>query len=478
MEVYANDARSAPPAPLGGRVLLGNSIEHGIEPPEELEPGILLDGLVHILHGPSGSGKTWVLLWLLKRAIERGRRVVYFDAENGPRIISERLQDLGVDPDQVDENLYYFPFPHLTLESATVKGYAALLDTVQPDLVAFDATVNFLGACGLEESSNDDYVSWCVRYTRPARERNIAVVLLDHPGHDGAHARGASRKKDETDVMWAVKCPVPFDRETTSTVTLRREKDREGWLPKSIAFNIGGTDDGGHIILARTDHAVVDAQGDDGLRQTERITLEALREEFGAAGASYSDWQRASERREISKSSFKRARSTLVERLGFVRLDGETYYPVENPPPPEDGGPTKKRIDKPDTQRVHEGPDRVHGPCEPLTNGRGSIGSTTLKGGPNGPNVGPNGLGSRFSEDKRHVGGSPESAQKAAREGEGDGALHPDNPSLLAETASEQGDSENDACRDDSLVKSEAEVFEVARAYFGLEPMRERAGAA
>jgi hypothetical protein len=185
----ANAEQGAPPTPLGGRVFLGKSVEHGIEPPEELEPGILLDGLVHILHGPSGGGKTWVLLWLLKRAIERGKRVVYFDAENGPRIISERLQDLGVHPAVIDENLNYYPFPHLTLESKSVREYAALLDTLQPDLVAFDATVNFLGTCGLEESSNDDFVKWCVRYTRPARERNIAVVLLDHPGHEGTASR-------------------------------------------------------------------------------------------------------------------------------------------------------------------------------------------------------------------------------------------------------------------------------------------------
>jgi hypothetical protein len=286
-------------------------------------------------------------------------------------------------------------------------------------------------------------------------------VLLDHPGHDGAHARGASRKKDETDVMWSVKCPVPFDRETTSTVTLRREKDREGWLPKSVAFNIGGTDDGGRIILLRTDQAVLDVAGDDGLKKTERITLETLREEFGAAGASYSEWQRASERREVSKSSFKRARSTLVERLNLVRLDGEAYYPVEKPPPPDDGGPTKNRIDKPDTQRAHEGPKRVHGPREPLTNGRGSTGSTPRKGWTHGPNVGPNPPSSRVSEDKRHVAGRPESAQKAAREGEGDGAANPGNPSLSAKTATEQGEPLNDACRDDDAYtfRTEEEVF-------------------
>jgi phage/plasmid-associated DNA primase len=74
----------------------------------------------------------------------------------------------------------------------------------------------------------------------------------------------------------------------------------------------------------------------------------------------------------------------------------------------------------------------------------------------------------------------PNSAQKAAREGKGDGELKPDNPSPSSAVveSGESPDSENDVCRDDSLVKTEAEVVEMARAYFGLEPMRERAGAA
>lgn len=118
--------------------------------------------------------------------------MVYFDSENGTRIIVERLVDLGVAPALLD-NLFYYAFPSLTLEAEAAERFAEFLEEVQPDLVAFDATVNFLGQCGLEENSNDDFVKWCARYTRPARERDIAVLLLDHTPHDGSHARGASR---------------------------------------------------------------------------------------------------------------------------------------------------------------------------------------------------------------------------------------------------------------------------------------------
>lgn len=455
---------------LAGRVLLAESIESGIEPPAELEPGVLLEGLVHIIYGPSGSGKTWTLLWLMARAIERGETVVYFDSENGPRIIAERLRDLGVDTAKVDEHLYYFPFPHLTLERESVERYAELLDKVGPDLVAFDATVNFLGSCGLEENSNDDFVKWSVRYTRPARERNIAVVLLDHVPHDGSHARGASRKRDEADVVWAVKCPVPFDRDTTSTVVLRREKDREGWLPKSVAFNIGGTDAGGRLVCARTDRPIMEVEGADGLKPSERTTLDALREEFGSRGATYSEWLRASESRNVSKSTFKRARTTLVSRHHFVRLDGETYYPADGPNGGPDRGPNEKRIDTPNSPWVHEGPKRAHGPNEPLANGRGSIGSTTLEGGPNGPNAEPsaNGGDKQPRDSTRQTSFSDErgSEQKSIREGKGVVVeLQPGNPSSsLANPAARMATADMTFVEQDSrLSEEEVELFKQLR---------------
>ena len=88
---------------------------------------------------------------------------------------------------------------------------------------------------------------------------------------------------------------------------------------------------------------------------------------------------------------------------------------------------------------------------------------------------------SRVSEDKRHSQDGPYPAQKAAKEEKGVlGEPKPDSlPSSSAVVEGEEPpDSENDVDLDDFLIKSEAEVFEMARVYFGLEPMRERAGAA
>jgi hypothetical protein len=74
--------RTTNPLPAG-RVRLGKAMENGVEPPEELEPEILLKGKVHQVFAAAGFGKTMLELWLAKRAIERGETVIYLDDENG-----------------------------------------------------------------------------------------------------------------------------------------------------------------------------------------------------------------------------------------------------------------------------------------------------------------------------------------------------------------------------------------------------------
>ncbi len=185
---------------LGGRALLAEAIRHGVEPPEEFEPGVLLMGAVHqIFAGPS-SGKTWLALWFIKNAIERGQTAVFFDTENGSRIISARLAELGVDASQIDAYLHYYPSPSLDLGAA--DSFADFLDAVKPDLVVFDSWLDHLAIAGLDENSATDIASWAACYSRPARDRGCTVVLLDHVPHDGARARGSTRKKDEVDVQW------------------------------------------------------------------------------------------------------------------------------------------------------------------------------------------------------------------------------------------------------------------------------------
>lgn len=332
---FADEIENGRETPLAAsRVRLAKVIEEGVEPPEELEGDVLLKGRVHSVYAAGGDGKTFFMIWIVKRCVERGEKVVVFDAENGSRIVSERLAALGVDTRRLDDLLIYHAFPDLTSDAERAGAYADLLDEEAPSLVVFDSLVNFIGSAGLDENSNDDIVKWAVRFTRPARERGIAVLLLDHVPHGGDHARGASRKKDEVDVMWALKKREPFDRETVGRIELRRVKDREGWLPERVSFSVGGTDSG--FVFRRRGGTTEETNPEDGLSDLERVVLETLRDDIGQEGARANEWMWAAKKRKVknrkvSEASFWRAKRTIMAR-DLVTVTADKGF-LANPTP-------------------------------------------------------------------------------------------------------------------------------------------------
>jgi RecA/RadA recombinase len=52
---------------------LAKGIEKGIQVPEEIQPGVLMKGMVHSVYGQSGSGKTMFMLDLVKGCLARGQ---------------------------------------------------------------------------------------------------------------------------------------------------------------------------------------------------------------------------------------------------------------------------------------------------------------------------------------------------------------------------------------------------------------------
>ncbi len=227
---------------LSGRVLLAHGIREGIPEPPVFEPDILLKGVAHHFFAEAGSAKTWLALWLTVQAIRRGERVLYLDAENGRRTISERLELLGVNTDRLDEVLHYYSYPNLDSRAESVQGYLDKLDDYRPELIVFDSWVNFLSACGMSEDSNTDVTNWSIKFLHPANLRGITTIILDHVGHaDKTRHRAAMRKRDEVQVQWALNNTEKFNRKNVGRVVLVNKKDREGWLPEKVAFKMGGS---------------------------------------------------------------------------------------------------------------------------------------------------------------------------------------------------------------------------------------------
>ncbi len=303
-----------------GRTTLGEAIRDGVPEPEELERDVLIKGAAHQIFTGPGEGKTWVALWLIKRAIEREQTAMFFDAENGKRIILERLQLLNVG-EEVDDYLFYYDFPAMD----DTALYRAELDDVRPDLLVFDSWVGFLAGCGLDENSNTDVEEWANAYISPAKARGCTVVILDHVGHANTdRSRAASRKKDVVDVQWSLNKVQDFSRTNVGYIQLNLKKDRESWLPPRVGISIGGTEDG--FVMERSEGTVSELPGKlpPSAIEAERALLT-----FGTIGATYTEWRLATVWKDgepMGDSTFRTIALPKLRDAERISQQGDRYY--------------------------------------------------------------------------------------------------------------------------------------------------------
>jgi AAA domain len=317
-------APAQPPSRPGRfeRIDLGEPIESGIEPPEMLVPEELYAGRVHCIYSAGGTGKTFKALYLVKKVIDQGKPVLLLDLENGVRIISERLRDLGAEADQVRHHLYYYPFPSMPLSDEASAEFEELLEEIKPALVVIDSWINCISAAGLDENSSTDIARWTDAYPQRARVRGVAVLLLDHVPKEGNTARGSGRKLDYVDAMWELRNPQKFDRETVGRIDIHLRKDREGWLPRTLTFSVGAGEDG--FIFKRSLGTIESVDDVTGLLPSDRKTLEALKT-LGSMGAFDKDWREEAMARGLGRTTYYRSRGTLLE-LGYVEQVMNKYF--------------------------------------------------------------------------------------------------------------------------------------------------------
>ncbi len=307
-----------------GRVDLGAVLLNGVEPPRELVEGVVLEGRSHVIYSGPGLGKTFIMLWIILRVLERGAPVLLYDKENMARIMGERLKALGADPATLSRLLHYYPDPSLPATEEGQRIYEARLDRIKPALVCFDSWIGFLAGNGLDENASNDIATFAAHYIHPARSRGIATLMLDHVPKDGTGARGSGRKKDEVDVMWNLRPVQSFDRERTGQISLRREKDREGWLPKDVVFSIGGNATGG-FVCARS-AGTIEVADSDGFTPSERKAMQAL-DPFTATGVRANEWVAAMEKLEVKNRTAWNAVSSLKRKEAVLQREN-LYFPA------------------------------------------------------------------------------------------------------------------------------------------------------
>jgi KaiC/GvpD/RAD55 family RecA-like ATPase len=340
---------------FGERRFIEKVIRNGIKPPEFLYKPLLLKGAVHWILGPTEVAKTWLALLLAVECVKAGKRVLYIDLENGADIVGERIDLLGWEPGNLDRDLVYYDESNLRTDAASLKAYDDYLDEITPALAVFDASRGLLTSLGLEENENDDLETFHQKILRPLRKRGITVVVIDHvPLSDPKRARGATRKMDSADVVWAMKRNKPFDQTSVGEIQLDRMKARRGGLPKTVRFSIGTGENG--FMLRRSDGTIETPEPTDDLTATQRKIYEHVRD-AGEAGATRKEIHRATG---VSTGSISNAFNGPLLNLVLNR-DGRNFA-VERLNP-EDG------LLKPDGESSTEFNQGSIEPDEPRTNG-------------------------------------------------------------------------------------------------------------
>lgn len=202
---------------------------------EWIVESVLARGRGHSIFAKHKSGKSLFALSVVIEAVRAGYVAIYLDFEMTEADLHERLSDMGCGPDTDLSRLRYALLPSLPPLNGP-EGGAALMTLVDeakatwPDRHIALIIDTISRAVDGEENSNDT-IQGFYRHTGLAlKQRDVTWLRLDHEGHEkGGHARGASTKGDDVDVIWRL-------AETDGGVELHRTAARMPWVPEHVPF--------------------------------------------------------------------------------------------------------------------------------------------------------------------------------------------------------------------------------------------------
>jgi hypothetical protein len=96
-------------------------------------------------------------------------------------------------------------------------------------LLVVDSVARLMNLAGLEESNAGGIQFWNVFDRFVAKYPRVAVLLIDHQGHNGSgHARGATSKSQMSSIVVQVSSKVKFAKDRDGTIEARVHKHRNG----------------------------------------------------------------------------------------------------------------------------------------------------------------------------------------------------------------------------------------------------------
>ena len=183
------------------------------------------------------TGKSLVVLWVTRclavgvdpfSGEQRPPIVVtYLDHEMTEDDVLERCEAMGFRPEQLN-NLRYYLLPSMP-PLDTSEGGDRLMQLVDRDHSKVVVVDTLARAVRGEENSNDTSLNFFLHTGRRLKKAGVALARLDDEGHTPGHARGASSKADDADIVWRLHA-------TDDGVAFVRNASRVSWVPERIAL--------------------------------------------------------------------------------------------------------------------------------------------------------------------------------------------------------------------------------------------------
>lgn len=191
------------------------------------------------LYGRAKSGKSLFILWLVSN-LAKGRdpfsgasrprvKGMYLDREMTLYDLRERILDMNLTPDDLNEWLHYAfypPLPPLDRPEGGSKLLEWCLQT-KSEYVILDTFSRFVEG---EENSNDTAQRFHLYTGSLLKQHDISLLRLDHENKSTGSSRGASAKEDDVDLVFRVEV-------TDNGLKLERKLSRVAGIAESWSFD-------------------------------------------------------------------------------------------------------------------------------------------------------------------------------------------------------------------------------------------------
>jgi hypothetical protein len=295
-------------------------------------------GFLTVLAGRHSARKSWLML-LAGLAVQRGdthlagmtctqTRVLYVDAENGPRLMGKRFNDAGIPPD----GLLVADGTQMTLPR-DIYLLDALIEQTGVGVVVLDSLRRLTP--GKRENDSDDMAPTIGAIANLARKHNVAIVLIHHRSvkAGAANTRGSSSIEDQADLVFTL------ERKPGGVALLHAVKFRidsepgDLWIRFSTSFDIAAATT--RMVLESADAQSAETGGDgEQPRTTAEALMAQIRQLAAAVEVTRTGWspQRlaAAVGRTQDNGSFKQAIKALVNSGEWI-ADGQTRDRVYRP---------------------------------------------------------------------------------------------------------------------------------------------------